>query len=217
MPHHNPYIEKVLKHPNIQTDIKELSKNKWNWKKYFWNSHPVRLEIWTGLWNFFSNEVSNNSEINFLWMEIKYKRCFSTAEKTLKKWGKNFLVIKEYAQKLDEFIADGELQQVYIFFPDPWARKDRQRKHRVLQKEFLALIHKKLEKWGRIIFKTDHIEYFEDTLEILDELDLYDQEFKSFDYEKELTQHFDKWNMTEFEVIFREDKIKVCYIELIKK
>ncbi|MGB1217545.1 MAG: hypothetical protein ACPG5P_06700 [Saprospiraceae bacterium] len=29
-------------------------------------------------------------------------------------------MVKEFAQKLDEFIADGELQQVYIFFPDPW-------------------------------------------------------------------------------------------------
>ena len=215
MPYINPYIAPVEEHKNIETDITKIAHNKGKWKEFFWNTNPVRLEIWTGLWNFFSWEVASNPDINFLWMEIKFKRCFTTAEKTLKKWGKNFFIVKEFAQKLDDFIADWELQQVYIFFPDPWGKKDRQKKHRVLQAEFLSLIHKKLEKGWKIIFKTDHEDYFKDTLEVLEEINLFKQEHKSFDYEKELSQFFDKQNMTEFEVIFSEKK--VCYIELIKE
>lgn len=217
MSYQNPYIQPVLEHKNIETQIEKLAENKWKWKDFFGNNNPVRLEIGTGLWNFFSSEVSNNPEINFLWMEIKFKRCFSTAEKTLKKWGKNFLVIKEYAQKIDEFIADGELQQVYIFFPDPWGKKDRQKKHRVLQAEFLKNLHAKLENGWKIVFKTDHAEYFQDTLEVLDEINIFKQEHKSFDYEKDLAQFFDKQNITEFEAIFRWERKKVCYIELIKE
>ena len=211
----NPYIEKIKDHKYINQDLNILPEYKWRWNEYFGNNNPLRLEIGTGLWNFFSWEVPKFSDINFLWMEIKFKRCFTTAEKTLKKWGKNFFIVKEFAQKLDDFIADWELQQVYIFFPDPWGKKDRQKKHRVLQAEFLSLIHKKLEKGWKIIFKTDHEDYFKDTLEVLEEINLFKQEHKSFDYEKELSQFFDKKNMTEFEVIFSEKK--VCYIELIKE
>jgi tRNA G46 methylase TrmB len=41
------------------------------------------LEIGSGLGNFFSKMVNQNLDKNFIAMEIRYKRCFATAEKTL--------------------------------------------------------------------------------------------------------------------------------------
>ncbi len=173
----------------------------------------MRLEIWTGLGNFFSGEVPLHPEKNFIGMEIKFKRCYNTAEKTLEKWGKNFVVVKEYAQKIDDFIADGELEQTYIFFPDPWAKKERQKKHRIMQKEFLEMLHKKTKAGGKLVFKTDHRGYFDDTLELLTTMDIWKQWVLSYDYQNEL-DHFDTKRLTEFEVIFAHEKIN--YLELIK-
>lgn len=209
----NPYIAKIQWHSHIIEWTKEIASHKWKWNEYFGNDNPLRLEIWTGLWNFFSWEVPLHPDKNFIWMEIKFKRCFVSAEKTLEKWGKNFVVVKEYGQKIEDFIADGELEQTYIFFPDPWGKKERQKKHRIMQKDFLDMLYRKTQSWWKLVFKTDHREYFDDTLELLKTMDNWKQSYISFDYQNESTE-FDKSRLTEFEVIFHEKNI--CYLELIK-
>ena len=211
----NPYIEKIKDHKYINQDLSLLPEYKGRWNEYFANNNPLRLEIGTGLGNFFSWEVPKFSDRNFLWMEIKFKRCFFTAEKTIAKWGENFLIIREFAQKIDSFIWDWELEQTYIFFPDPWGKKDRQKKHRLMQAEFLETLFKKTMDWGKVIFKTDHIDYFKDSLEVIQNQWIWDIQNLSYDYETE-NPDFDVTNMTEFETIHRALKTKINYLELIK-
>ena len=80
----NLYIEKVKKHFKILTEIEsEIYPLKWKWHDFFWNKNDIVLEIWTWLWNYFSKNVNENIWKNFIWMEIRYKRCFVTAEKAL--------------------------------------------------------------------------------------------------------------------------------------
>ncbi len=216
MPINNPYIEKVNNHPYIITDTQIASQNKWKWNKFFGNGNEIILEIWTGLGNFFSSQVAQNPDKNYIWMEIKFKRCYVTAEKSLKKWGKNFVIIKDFAQKIDEIFWNEEIFQTYIFFPDPWGRKERQKKHRLMQKEFLTSLYNKTKLWWRVIFKTDHRWYFDDTLKILNELNLWKQERKTYHYERDC-EEFSTKEITEFEAIFREHRLEICYVELIKK
>jgi len=211
----NPYIEKVKVHPKIITSTEEIYKHTWKWNLYFWNNHPIILEIGTGLGNFFSGEVAKNPENNYIGMEIKYKRCFMSAEKSIAKWGEHFVILKDYWENTDKIFEENEVDQTHIFFPDPWAKKDKQRKHRLLQKEFLKNLYNITKKWGKLILKTDHRWYFDDTLELFEELGLWKEKRKSFHYEKDIKE-FDKTNITEFEQIFRGQKLEICYIELIK-
>ena len=57
--------------------------------------------------------------------------------------------------------------------------------------------------------------YFDTTLELFEKIWLWKIVLKSYDYEKE-TDKFDSKDLTEFEAIFREDKIKVNYVEFEK-
>lgn len=212
----NPYIEKIKDHKYINQNLELLPEYKWRWNEYFGNNNPLRLEIWTGLWNFFSGEVPKFSNRNFLGMEIKFKRCYVTAEKTLAKWGENFLIIREFAQKIDSFIWDWELEQTYIFFPDPWGKKDRQKKHRLMQADFLETLFKKTQSGWKVIFKTDHRDYFKDSLEVIENQNIWEIQNLSFDYENE-NPDFDINNITEFEAIHREHKTQINYLELVKK
>ena len=212
----NPYIEKVRAHPKIITKIEDAIKHKWKWHDYFWNNNPIVLEIGTGLGNFFSTECAKNLDKNYIGMEIKYKRVYNTAEKTIAKWGENFVVIKEFAQKITEIFGEWELELTYIFFPDPWGKKDRQKKHRIFQEEFITNLWNKTKTGWKVIFKTDHKEYFDDTLELLDKMNIWEQNRKTYHYEKDI-EEFDVTNITEFEQIFRGDKLEICYIELTKK
>ena len=73
-------------------------------------------------------------------MEIRYKRLFQTAEKSRKTENPNFVVLKDFAQNIDQIFMPDEISQTYIFFPDPWP-KDRHKKHRLLQARFLENLH----------------------------------------------------------------------------
>ncbi len=211
----NAYIQKVEDHKNIIDKENEAFEKKWLWWEYFWNKNDIVVEIGTWLWNFFSGEVSKNPKNNFVWFEIKYKRLFVTAEKTLTKWWNNFVLIKSMAQNIDKIFEKEEVSLTYIFFPDPWDKKDRQRKNRLWSDKFVSDLYDITKIWWRVIFKTDHLWYFQDSLEIINNFSKWNIEKLSYDYENEI-ESFDKKNLTEFESIFREHKLKINYLELKK-
>ncbi len=226
----NPYIEKVKNHPKILTQTKEeIYPIKWKWDSFFWNKNPIVLEIWTGLWNYFSKIVNENLDKNFVWMEIRYKRCFVSAEKALwnmknndnskdntklSKYNPNFVILKDYAENIDKIFDEEEISETIIFFPDPWAKKKSWLKKRLLQEKFLNNLYKITKTWWKMIFKTDHLGYF---LHVLQEIEKtkWTILFKTFDYEKEGL--YENNSITEFEQIFRGQNLKVNYLELIKE
>jgi len=225
----NPYIEKVKTHKKILSNIDNTYNKKWKWNEFFNNKNEIVLEIWTWLWNYFSKIVNESLDKNFIWMEIKYKRCFITAEKTLwniknndnskdntnlEKYNNNFVILKDYAENIDKIFNKNEISKTLVFFPDPWARKkSRVLKKRLVQEKFLKNLYNITKKGWKFIFKTDHLGYF---LHVLYELEKTDWKlnFKTFDYEKEWL--FEKNSISEFEQIFRWQKIKICYLELVK-
>lgn len=224
----NPYIEQVSNHIKILTELEtEIYPNSGNWDSFFANKNEIVLEIWTGLWNFFSKNVNENIGKNFIGMEIRYKRCFMTAEKTLwkvknndnskdntilKEYNNDFVIIKDYAEKVDKIFWKWELSETLIFFPDPWARK-KWLKKRLVQEKFLNDLYDRTKEGWKMIFKTDHIWYF---LHVLQEIEKtkWKLDFKTFDYESEWLYKSNA--ITEFEQIFRGQDIKVCYLELVK-
>lgn len=226
----NPYIEKVKNHDKILVDLEDkIYPKKNSWDSFFWNKNDIVLEIWTGLGNFFSKNVNENIWRNYIWMEIIYKRCFVTAEKTLwnmknndnsidntklKNYNDNFVILKDYAENIYKIFWDEELSETLIFFPDPWARKKSRLKRRLIQRHFLDNLYNSTKKWWKVIFKTDHLWYF---LHALCEIESTKWKliYKTFDYEKDWL--YEKNAITEFEQIFRGQDIKVCYLELIKE
>lgn len=64
-------------------------------------------------------------------------------------------------------IADGSLDEVRIYFPDPWHKK-RHNKRRLVQPEFAALLVRKLRVGGRLHLATDWAPYAEHMWDVLD-------------------------------------------------
>jgi len=212
----NPYRIKVENHDKIMAFEKDFFKNKaWKWLDFFGNKNPIFLEIGTWMWNFFSKESSRNLDKNFIWIELKYKRLFNSAEKALALWTKDFIMLKTFAQNIDKIFAEEEIDKTYVFFPDPWGKKDRQKKHRLFQEKFIRDLYEKTKIGWKLIFKTDHLEYFDTSLALFKEIWLWKINILSHDYESEL-EHFETKEMTEFEHIFRKDKIKINYVEFEK-
>jgi tRNA (guanine-N7-)-methyltransferase len=68
---------------------------------------------------------------------------------------------------LDHEIADGTLDEVRIYFPDPWHKK-RHNKRRLVNPGFAALLVRKLAADGRLHLATDWQDYAEQMWDVLD-------------------------------------------------
>ncbi len=68
---------------------------------------------------------------------------------------------------LEHEIADGTLDEIRIFFPDPWHKK-RHHKRRLVNPEFAALLVRKLVAGGRLHLATDWQDYAEQMWNVLD-------------------------------------------------
>lgn len=64
-------------------------------------------------------------------------------------------------------IADASLQQIRLYFPDPWHKK-RHHKRRLIQPEFAALLAAKLAPGGLLHLATDWADYAEQMWDVLD-------------------------------------------------
>lgn len=220
----NPYINQVKNHSKIIVDLEKIYSNKWKWSNFFDNKKPLILEIWTWLWNYFSSQVIDNPEKNYIGIEIRYKRLYKTAEKS---WWKinnndndqiktrsinlheNFIVLKDFWENIDKIFWENELDETYVFFPDPWDKNDKSRTRRMVQKKFLKDLYDITKSWWKFIFKTDHKWYFDFVLWELENTN-WEIDYKTYDYENDWLYKQNK--ITEFEQIFRWQDLKVNYL-----
>lgn len=68
---------------------------------------------------------------------------------------------------LNNEVADASLDEVRIYFPDPWHKK-RHNKRRLVQPDFAALLVRKLAPTGRLHLATDWAAYAEHMWDVLD-------------------------------------------------
>jgi len=71
---------------------------------------------------------------------------------------------------LEHEVADGSLDEVRIYFPDPWHKK-RHNKRRLVNLEFANLLVRKLAPDGRLHLATDWQDYAEQMWDVLDATD----------------------------------------------
>jgi tRNA (guanine-N7-)-methyltransferase len=65
-------------------------------------------------------------------------------------------------------LAPGTLDEVRIFFPDPWPKK-RHQKRRLIQPELVALVASRTKRGGRLHLATDWADYAEHMQNVLDQ------------------------------------------------
>lgn len=75
----------------------------------------------------------------------------------------------------DCFAADS-LDQILVYFPDPWPKK-RHRKRRLIQPALVQLLATRLRAGGRLELATDWQDYAEQMLQVLDDNDKLENSF----------------------------------------
>ena len=104
-----------------------------------------------------------NPEINYIGIDIQKSVLSYALDKVLEADVPNIKLLWVDGDSLTNYFEDGETDQLYLNFSDPWPKK-RHEKRRLTYKSFLDTFKQILPEHGEIHFKTDNRGLFEYSL-----------------------------------------------------
>jgi tRNA (guanine-N7-)-methyltransferase len=133
------------------------------WATHFGNAQPLVLEVGCGKGDLSIGLAARHPEQNFIGMDIKAVRMWFGGNAALRRDLHNVAFLRCNAGALQDFFAPGELQDIWITFPDPFPKK-KQTHRRLTNEMFLRVFAQLLPEDGRIYFKSDNLTLFDYTL-----------------------------------------------------
>jgi tRNA (guanine-N7-)-methyltransferase len=135
----------------------------------FGREAPKILEIGFGMGDSTASIALANPENDYLCLEVHTPGVGNLLKLIDAQAISNIRIIQHDAvEVLRDMLADGSLDGVHIFFPDPW-HKARHNKRRLIQAPFIADLVKKIKPSGYIHVATDWQDYAEQVLRVLSE------------------------------------------------
>lgn len=171
---------------------------------------PVDLEIGTGNGFHFGHRALTVPNRCIVGLELKYKPLFQAIRRAIKGGATNGAMCRFHAFSVDELFEPGEINDIYIHFPDPWT-SPKKPKNRVVNREMLKILFQLQRPGSMIEFKTDSREMFLWALEEIaaspyvteqQTLNLHASEFAVGNFQ------------TFFESLFVKDGIEINYVRL---
>ncbi len=143
---------------------------KWR-ENYFKNQNPILLELGCGKGEYTIGLAKNNPNKNFVGVDIKGNRIWTGASYATENKLLNVAFIRTRIDFIDYCFSEGEVDEIWITFPDPQPQKTRVR-NRLTNPIFLNRYKKILKPNGLVHLKTDSTSFYEYTLEVIAELKL---------------------------------------------
>lgn len=137
------------------------------WRTDFFPApYPLTLEVGCGKGEYTVGLAQRHPNRNFLGLDIKGERIWRGSTRAAEIGLVNVGFVRMRAEDLAVQFGPGELDEIWITFPDPRPR-DRDIKRRLTSPRFLGLYEQLLTPSGLLHLKTDNEALFEYTLETL--------------------------------------------------
>ena len=134
----------------------------------FGRTAPTCVEIGFGIGEVIGSLAEAHPERNYLGIEVHRAGVGRLLLRAEERGLSNLRVVCEDAvEVLEARIADASLEEILVFFPDPWHKK-RHHKRRLIDPAFTRLLAGKLTAGGVLRLATDWQEYAEQMLSVLD-------------------------------------------------
>ena len=127
---------------------------KGKWKGFFKNDSPVILELACGRGEYTAGLAKLFPHQNFIGIDVKGNRMYIGAKKCLIENIPNAGFLRSQIEKLTDYFSPGEVDEIWITFPDPQLRISKAKK-RLTHPRFLRLYQHILKPGGHIHLKTD--------------------------------------------------------------
>ena len=169
-------------------------------EEIFETNRPLEIDLGCGDGSFLVAMASHYPERNFLGVE----RLLGRVRKVIRKAEKNSLlnlkVLRlELSYTIEWLLPDDCANRMHLLFPDPWPKK-KHHKRRMVNKSFCESLVRILKEDGEFLFKTDHPDYFEESMLALENFDLLEQLSWNTD---------DFYPITDFERIWTKEGKKI--------
>lgn len=145
-------------------------KGKWA-PDFFKNSNPVVLELACGKGEYTVNLAQLFPQKNFIGIDYKGNRIWRGAKTAIEEGIANVGFLRIQIENLVDFFAPGEVDEIWITFPDPQPQLSREKK-RLTSPRFLDKYKQLLKPGGYINLKTDNDGLHAYTAEKIEELGL---------------------------------------------
>ncbi len=133
----------------------------------FNNSNPARIEYCSGNGEWIVQKAKENPNINWFAVEKKFRRVRKIWVKAHQMGLTNLVVVCGDANDfIRYYLKEGEIEGVYINFPDPWP-KEKHAKYRLVQFDFVKEMHRTMKEGAEAIIVTDDADY---SLQVIDEM-----------------------------------------------
>lgn len=145
---------------------------KGHWRDtFFGNDHPIVLELGCGRGEYTVGLAAAHPEMNYIGVDIKGARMWRGAKTATEQAMENVAFLRTRIEFIDSFFAPGEVDQIWITFPDPQMNKRRVNK-RLTAPGFLERYARFLRPDGIIHLKTDSGHLHAYTRAVLDANDI---------------------------------------------
>jgi len=139
----------------------------------FTTPQPVVMEIGYGMGEATWQIAKDNPAINYLGVEVHMPGVGKLMARIEEFDLTNVKLIERDVFEVFHFmIADGALDGVHLYFPDPWPKK-RHFKRRIVNQRFIAEVATKLKPGGFLHIATDWVPYAEWITEQFDEAGIF--------------------------------------------
>jgi tRNA (guanine-N7-)-methyltransferase len=163
----NVYQNENFKNPVLIDSSGNELHLKGNWNiDVFKNDWPIVLELACGKGEYTIDLATRFPNRNYIGIDFRGPRIFTGAKMALEKNMNNVAFTRMKIENILNFFAPEEVSEIWITFPDPFP-KDRHEKHRLTHKNFLKLYKQILKKDGLVNLKTDDIDLFRYSAEVL--------------------------------------------------
>jgi tRNA (guanine-N7-)-methyltransferase len=153
-----PSFEEAFRHDH---DLK----GKWH-SDWFGNDNPVILELGCGKGEYTVGLAGRYPDRNFIGIDIKGARMWRGAKESHRRQMPNAAFLRTRIEFTGSFFAPGEVDEIWLTFPDPQPRRKREKK-RITSPLFLNLYRRYLKDNGIIHLKTDNRELYDYTLSVV--------------------------------------------------
>jgi len=157
-------FSEIKRFPNVtEAPFSEPFPQKGKWKQeIFKNDKPIVLELGCGKGEYAVELGKMYPEKNFLGIDIKGNRMYIGAKEALELGMDNVQFLRTRIDFIENFFAEGEIDEIWLTFSDPQPKKPRKRLTSPL---FIGRYRSFLKKNGLVRVKTDSDVLFEYTEE----------------------------------------------------
>lgn len=174
---------------------------------------PLDVELGTGNGYHFAHQAVKCPDRGLVGFELKYKPLIQSIRRAVRDGAQNARAVRYNASLIDHIFAAGEVNDVFIHFPDPWT-KLRNHKHRMIQDEFLKRLFAVQRPGSRVQFKTDSREYFDWAME---RFERSPYKITGHSYDLHRSEFAERNFMTHFEKLFTRQGLPTHIAELLRE